>query len=207
DGSFTVAFTAKPDRNVPEKDEPSFKYTVTADVTDTTGETRSGSKSVEVGYTALRATVSADSWQTEGSEIKLTVSTTTLDGEGQAAKGTLKVYRLKQPEKVARAELDGGQPRQWRGNREPRPDPSQPVSWELGEVAFSADFATDGTGKATVTTKLPAGVYRTVVETKDRFDKAVTAKAQLQVLNPAADRLNNKLPSVVPAANWSVEPG
>jgi uncharacterized protein YfaS (alpha-2-macroglobulin family) len=207
DGSFTVAFTAKPDRSVPEKDEPSFKYTVTADVTDTTGETRSGSKSVEVGYAALRATVSADSWQTEGAEIKLTVSTTTLDGEGQAAKGTLKVYQLKQPEKVARAELDSSQPWQWRGNRAPKPDPSQPVSWELGEVAFNTDFATDGTGKATVTAKLPAGVYRAIVETKDKFDKAVTAKAQLQVLNPAADRLNIKLPSVVTSPKWSVEPG
>src|SRR5207248_4775453 len=183
DGSFTVAFTAKPDRSVPEKDEPSFRYTVTADVTDTTGETRSASKSVEVGYTALRATVSADEWQTEGSEIKLTVNTTTLDGEPQAAKGTLKVYRLKQPEKVARPELDGGyRPFRRPVNREPRPDPSKPVSWELGEVAFSAEFATDGTGKTTITTKLPAGIYRAVVETKDRFDKPVTAKAQLQVL-------------------------
>ncbi|MBO0697415.1 MAG: hypothetical protein J2P46_03410, partial [Zavarzinella sp.] len=51
DGSFTVKFTAKPDASVPEKDEPTFHFTVNADVTDSTGETRSGSKSVVVGYT------------------------------------------------------------------------------------------------------------------------------------------------------------
>ena len=55
DGSFTVPFVAKPDLTVSEKDEPSFRYVVNADVTDTTGETRSASKSVNVGYVALRA--------------------------------------------------------------------------------------------------------------------------------------------------------
>lgn len=208
DGSFTVAFAAKPDRAVPEKDEPSFRYAVTADVTDATGETRSASVVVEVGYTALRATVSADPWQTPGTDVKLAVATTTLDGEGQAAKGTLKVYRLRQPEKVVREQLeDEGWSPHWRGRRGPPPDPSDPANWEPGEVAFAADFATDGTGKATVSAKLPVGVYRAVVETKDRFGKSVTARARLQVFDPAADRLGVNLPSVAVPAKSTVEPG
>ena len=40
-GSFKIEFTAKPDISVPEKDEPTFHFAVYADVTDTTGETRS----------------------------------------------------------------------------------------------------------------------------------------------------------------------
>ena len=48
DGSFEVEFTAKPDPTVEEGDEPTFTFSVYADVTDTTGETRSGNYSVQL---------------------------------------------------------------------------------------------------------------------------------------------------------------
>ena len=41
DGSFKIQFIAKPDLSVAEKDEPIFQFEVSADVTDTNGETRS----------------------------------------------------------------------------------------------------------------------------------------------------------------------
>src|SRR5208283_1680493 len=41
DGTFSITFAAKPDEKVPEKDEPVFEFRITADVTDTAGETRS----------------------------------------------------------------------------------------------------------------------------------------------------------------------
>ena len=53
----SIPFQALPDLTVTRKDEPTFRYTITADVTDTTGETRTGTKSVQVGYVALRATI------------------------------------------------------------------------------------------------------------------------------------------------------
>lgn len=209
DGSFAVGFVARPDPSVPASDDPSFRYTVTADVTDTTGETRTGTKTVEVGYTALRATVTLGEWQTAGEPVKFTISTTTLDGEPQQAKGTLKVYALKQPEKVVRPDLDGGHrfPRPLPAGAAPKPDPTKPVSWELAEVVHAAEFATDPKGKAELTAKLPAGIYRAVVETKDKFDKPVTAKAQVQVLNPAVAKFGVRVPDVVTSPDWSVEPG
>ena len=42
DGTFHIEFTARPDLSVPEADEPTFHFTVHADVTDITGETPSG---------------------------------------------------------------------------------------------------------------------------------------------------------------------
>ncbi len=88
-----------------EESEPTFQYTIYADVTDTTGETRSAQRGVNVGYTALAATLTADDWQTDDKPVEITVRTTTLDGEGQQAEGVLKIYRLQQPEKVERAPL------------------------------------------------------------------------------------------------------
>jgi len=60
DGSFSIHFTAKPDISIPEEDEPTFEYSVHADVTDTTGETRSDERIVRAGYTALQASIYAD---------------------------------------------------------------------------------------------------------------------------------------------------
>src|SRR6185436_2905876 len=45
DGSFKFEFVAKPDLSVPENDEPTFVYSIYADVTDSSGETRSTQRS------------------------------------------------------------------------------------------------------------------------------------------------------------------
>ena len=217
DGTFTVTFTAKPDTSVPEKDEPTFHFTVHADVTDLTGETRSADRGVSVGYTALRANLTADDWQTADRDVKVTIATDTLDGEGQAAKGTVKVYRLKQPEKVHRPDILGQPITPRRPGRRggvaprpepgPRPDPSDPRTWELGDVVATRDFATDAAGKQDLAIKLDAGLYRAVAETQDRFGKPVTARAQVRVLNPDAAKLDLKVASVFAAPKWTLEPG
>ncbi|HEX4612580.1 MAG TPA: alpha-2-macroglobulin family protein [Urbifossiella sp.] len=208
DGTFTVPFTAMPDKSVPEADEPTFRYTVTAEVTDGTGETRVGTQAVEVGYVALRATVTIAEWQTADAPVKLAVGTTSLDGAGRETAGTVKVYHLKTPERPMRPELDPGyRPFPIAIGKAPKPDPARPVSWELGEVAHIAEFKTDGKGKAELAAKLPAGIYRAVVETKDAFGKVVTGKAQLLVLAPAADKLAVPVANVVSAPKWKVEPG
>jgi hypothetical protein len=217
DGSFPIEFVAKPDPSVSEKDEPTFHFQVSADVTDTAGETRSAQRGVNVGYTALKAAISAPEWITDETPVEIAISTQTLDGEGQVAEGSLKVYRLKQPEKVQRASLA---PQHYRfprpvvrGDRkggkpvEPPPDPSNPNSWELGEVVVEHGFTTDGAGKATFSRKLETGAYRAMLETQDRFGKKVTARLPLLVLKPEAKTLAIKIPNLVAAPKWSLEPG
>jgi hypothetical protein len=210
-GTFDVEFVARPDLLVAPSSEPTFQFTVYADVTDTAGETRSANKSLNVGYTALSASLTADDWQVVDKPVEIKVRTTTLDGEGQSAKGVLKVYALKQPEKVERPSLSG--PRyfaQFRGGKAaaaPRPDPANPNSWELGEVVFEQNVTTDAGGAAQANANLPAGIFRARLETKDRFGKAVTAELPVQVLDPAAGKLAIKIPNLVAAPKWTLEPG
>ncbi|MFO7902186.1 MAG: MG2 domain-containing protein, partial [Pirellulaceae bacterium] len=71
DGSFTVPFTARPEPSVSEKDEPTFRFTVHADVTDTTGETRSDQRAIQIAYTSLQASMSTDDWLVAGEEVKI----------------------------------------------------------------------------------------------------------------------------------------
>ena len=213
-GNFPVTFTAKPDNTVPEADEPTFVYTVTADVTDTTGETRSATQGVTLGYTAIAATVTAPDWLTAEEKVKLTITTKTHNGVGQPTKGTLKVYRLKQPESVIRPDLTSNrrvyQPRRAGGKviDEPKPDPADPLTWEEEAAALATlEFETDKDGTVEVPVELIAGPYRAVVEAKDAFGKDVTAKAQLTVIEPTAETFAIKIPNLVDAPNWTAEPG
>ena len=51
DGHFTITFIATPDVAIPLKADPLFDYRITADVTDISGETQSGSTTMTVGTT------------------------------------------------------------------------------------------------------------------------------------------------------------
>ena len=166
DGSFTVEFIAKPDLSAREKDEPTFDFTVYADVTDTTGETRTAQRMMCAGYTALQATLSATEWQTSDKPVEITLDSKTLDGEGQAAAGKLKVYALKQPANVQRPDLDweGGNVCQMgtghgpscetlvmdEGAGQGKADWTGTNSWELAEVVNEQAFQTDSSGSIKV---------------------------------------------------------
>ena len=211
DGAFKVEFLARPDRSISPTNEPTFQFTVHADVTDPSGETRSADRSVRVGYTALEASVDAESWQLAGTPVKMAIRTTTLDGEGQQAEGKLKVHRLKEPASVVRPPLAGGSPVPWRGmavQEGPRAvDLSDPNQWDLGEVAFEKGFNTDAEGRAEIQTPLAVGLYRVMLETQDRFGKKVTARLPLRVLKPEEPKLSLKIPHLFEAPKWQWEPG
>jgi hypothetical protein len=209
DGKFVVPFVARPDLSVAEQDEPIFQFTVHADVTDTTGETRSTQRVVNVGYTALQAAMTADDWQTIDQGVEISISTRSLDGDPRAAKGTVRIYQLQQPEQVHRPPL---QPiHVWRrggaGDTTPPADPSNPDSWPLGDVIVERAFATDAGGTLRQTFELPAGPLRALLETEDGLGKKVTAVLPLQVLDPKSERFAIKVPSRVAAPKWSLEPG
>jgi uncharacterized protein YfaS (alpha-2-macroglobulin family) len=214
-GKFTVEFVAKPDVTVKEEDEPTFQFTVYADVTDTNGETRSGQHTINVGYTDLKASMTAADWLTDEKPVEINVLTQTLNNEGQKADVAVKIHRLKQPEKVQRANLSGYRPMPVRlsggesGGKipPPKPDPSNPNSWELGAVAYEQGLTTDGAGKGTIRTKLEPGAYRVVLQTQDRFGKKVTAELPIEVLKPEAKQFPIKVPNKVAGPKWSLEPG
>ena len=154
---------------VPEKDEPSFRYTVTADVTDTTGETRTGSKSVNVGYVALRATVDvrrvARSSDKE-SEVRDHHDHARRRGagrEGHAEDSRAEAAREGRPRRTSTADTARGSAPARRRTRSRCPTRASRMSWELGDVVFTTDFATNGNGKADVERpSSPAGIYRAV---------------------------------------------
>ena len=207
DGRFMVSFFAKPDAKVPQKDEPVFSFKVMADVTDTTGETRTGERFVALGYTAWQASVVCDAWQTEAQPVSLNVRVQTHDGTGTEAKGVLKVFTVKQPDRVKRPQIQSNQYGDPFGHGAVDPDPSNPESW-MEDKEIAAETVQTGTnGVATLSKNLKAGMYRVRFEARDAADKAVTARQTVRVLDPESKRLALKVPEYFEAASWRVEPG
>jgi hypothetical protein len=198
DGSFSILFTAKPDLSIPEEDEPIFEYSVHADVTDTSGETRSDDYIVRAGYTALQATISSNAWQTPDEPVGLTITTQTIDGQAEPAEGLLQVYSLKQPDEVIRAEL---------GSTGPQPDQSNPDTWELADLIGEYSFQTDAQGQATLPVVLEAGIYRAMLQTQDRFGGPVAARHTIHVVEPEAMHFGVRVANHFAAPRWSLEPG
>lgn len=208
DGTFTLEFPASPDRRVPEKDDPRFVFAVHADVTDSAGETRSAHRTIWVGYTALDARVMVSDWQTEDRPVELGLRTTTLDDEPQSAEGIVRIHALEAPAKVRRPSMFGSFADDLvQTNEDGRSDLSRLDTWPVGSMVFERGFTTETNGSTRVHASLPAGAYRVVVETQDRFGKRVKAMCSLYVARPQDTRLLIPLPFYLGAPKWEVEPG
>ncbi|MBU6221297.1 MAG: hypothetical protein KGR24_00945 [Planctomycetes bacterium] len=228
-GAFAITFPAKPDRTVPRESAPVFTFAVTADVTDAGGETRSDEHRVMAGYAPLEATLSAEAWQAAEADggtaaVPIALTTHALDGGPRAAAGTLKVFRLVQPEKVPRGSLfmpgmEGPRPVLPRRGGKGRPaqkipapapaDPADVEAWAAGEPVLTEEVSTDAaTGKTLVTAKLAPGIYRAEFEMPAVGDTpAVKARHTIEVLAPAADRYGVRRPFVLVAERLTAQPG
>ncbi|HON08873.1 MAG TPA: hypothetical protein PLW02_12320, partial [Verrucomicrobiota bacterium] len=199
---------AKPDPTVSPESEATFMFTIYADVTDSSGETRSANRVVIVGFTALSANIEAPQWVTVDVGTHLKVKTTTLDGEPQIAEGSFKVYKLKEPQQVYLAPFNNMQ--WWVQEVDPseiEPDMSNPFNWQEGELVSEKGITTTKDGIAEMDFKLKVGCYRAVFETVDKYGKKVTAREQFTVVDTSADKFGVKIPNMLTAPRWSVEPG
>lgn len=204
-GSFAIPFEARPDPAAERDSSPTFTYVVSADVTDTTGETRTATTTLRLGWTALEARLTAPDFFEAGTATDLALVTTTLDGRPAVARGSVEIVKLKGPAKPAPRMLFQG----WRygGSSRRGADPSRWESWEeAGTVATNA-FSTNEAGQGTLPLNLPAGAYRAKLTTKDRFGATVEAFLPFLVVDPTASRLGVALPSLVRARSSWVEVG
>ena len=219
DGTFQINFPAVPDRVSPPRSLPTFTYHVTADVTDTGGETRSAKRQVSAGYVDVEATLDVDEWLVTDDEnpasVTIRVSTLSLDAAPRGVAGTLRINHLIQPKRVARTDFTAGSISydmlQRRKSAEssalPVPQDDDPKTWAEGKQVTTSEIVTDvssGKGKATV--QLHPGIYRatfTIPATKDRPE--VMATRLVEVINPKAKKYEIKKPFVLRVEKATVE--
>lgn len=215
-GKFAVTFDAMADESVDRKSEPKFRFEITADVTDTTGETRDATARVLVGYTTMEATMSTSqaNWLSVEKPIEVNIATKTLQGDAVPAKVKVDVYSLKKPDAIGRKpidnatvwdriDLDAGQ----LDGQQDEVRADEPNSWPTDQVIKTVELTTDEAGDASFEVELGAGNFRAVLSAVDSAGNDVKAILPLQVIDPDAEKCEIALANVFALEKKSYAPG
>jgi uncharacterized protein YfaS (alpha-2-macroglobulin family) len=212
-GKFIVRFLARPDLSVPKESQPIFTFTVSADVTDSSGETRSGECRLRLGTVSLEAVLKAQDWQEQGKPAAFTVTASTLNGKPAAAAGTVEIFSLKGPEKPVPQELFGEvsvvENEARRKGQVGFAATSDWRKWPEGALAAKKDFATSASGQPACILKfdLKSGAYKARLKTKDKFGATVEALSYFVVLDPGSQDFNVRVPFFTAQKSAQVEVG
>ncbi|MFN7280313.1 MAG: MG2 domain-containing protein, partial [bacterium] len=192
-GKFDIRFAAVPDKKIDPSLLPVFEYRITADVTDLNGETRSGDRTLPVGYHSLNLEIVTGNGgdPTNAADASITLKASNLEGLPRMVKATLELRPLRSPQRLIR-------PRLWAA-----PDTflmseteyiryfpfdeyareAQPETWATGPVLFrSVDSLRDGRSDVRLPLKaIKAGWYRIMLTATDKRGMPVTAQRDIRV--------------------------
>ena len=186
-GTFNIPFTPEADERGGEGSrEVTYRYRVSADLTDEGGETRSASRSFRLGFVSVEATIDTDAgFFLEKVAGSLAVTRSDLNGTPRAGGGSWRLVMLKQPDTTAlpadqpipNPRRDGAQElyRTPGDNLRPRWNPEYSYlsvvrGWHDGQELGRGTLAHNEQGKAALTLPaLNAGTYRLYYETVDDF--------------------------------------
>ena len=104
-GAFIIPFKAIPDPGSDKAGLPIFTYTVSVDVTDLSGETRSSNGSVSIGYHSLSVSADVAESYVNAKNEWITIKTSNLNGSPLSASGTVSIHALSAPNKLYRERL------------------------------------------------------------------------------------------------------
>ncbi|MES1226451.1 MAG: alpha-2-macroglobulin, partial [Bacteroidota bacterium] len=207
DGKFFITFAAIPDKSIDKKTEPVFDYSVSADVTDINGETRSGQTNVSVGYKSLNLSISlpygdnlvADSLK------NIFIKTENLSGEFEPTKVNVTIYKLKSPERLIRQRY-WQQPDEFVMSKEeyiknfPNDeyrDETKKETWEKESKVFESSDSTKEDSRYKIQgASFRAGWYVIEVNAKDKYGEDVKNIKFIQLFDPKTGNPAN------PQYNW-----
>ncbi len=215
DGSFTVTFKAIPDLTLERKTDPVFTYTVYADVADINGESHNSETVISVGYKALLVNTDLADDINLDHEVRFILSTTNLNGEKEAASGSITISKLLKPDQVLFS-------RKWaRPDRftmtkdefqrdfpgEVYKDEDDVTTWQKESSVYSANFSTPADSLFIVGNQLQAGMYLFEVKTKDAFGGEVLFKKYFSAFQPKTEVTEAVSPLFFTLLTPKAEPG
>ena len=189
-GEFTINFKAIPDASIDKKDQPTFYYEVSADITDINGETRSGSTSVAVAYHAIQLIINTPDELPADSLIKLLIRSANLNDIYEKATVTVTIHKLKQPYRIFRQRY-WEQPDQFLMSEEEYhrlfpydiyKDENLVANWLKEEKIFeNTDTTSENANYKLQTTNFKPGWYLIEVTSKDKYGETVKAIKTIQL--------------------------
>jgi TonB-dependent SusC/RagA subfamily outer membrane receptor len=192
EGKFTITFKAEPDEAIAAATEPIFDFTVSADITDINGETRSANKHVSVGYKRLQLTIAAPKLTEADSLKQITISTKNMNGENEAANVSVKIYAIQTPQRLIRKRL-------WQRadmfvmdkntylQNFPNDDYTDELNeqlWPVNSLVFEGNINTGNNLKFEIGNyKLTAGFYKIEATTIDKDGNTIKDVHYMQLFN------------------------
>lgn len=190
DGNFKIRFKAIPDEGIEKKDQPTFIYEVSADVTDINGETRSGNTSVNVAYQSLFLTIDAAENLPADSLNTVKIKSANINDLFIKAKVTVSMYALQSPNKMFRSRY-WEKPDAFIMTKEEHDrdfpldaynDENDMPKWPLGKQIFTVSDSTSALGKfALPNIKPEPGWYKVIVTSKDASGEEVKAEKFVRI--------------------------
>lgn len=192
-GNFVITFPAIPDESVPKESEPTFIFTVYADITDLNGETRSGNIIIPVSYQALQIHSSLEGKIITDSLPFVKINTQNIIGEFEQSTVTVDLIELKKPQKIFRsrywqqpdrflytpAEYSAWFPNDIYFNE------NEPQHWPQGKTVFTRTDTTSFSGKWNWQKfTLTAGWYKLTIKATDKYGEPVNFESYFEATNP-----------------------
>ncbi len=216
-GQFEIDFKAIPDLSIDKKVEPTFSYTIYADVTDINGETHSSSKVVYVGYKALTLNIPVSNIDTKVGKDTFDIYTQNLAGEFEPAAGEITIWKLKGSNKTFRDRY-WNQPDLHLYSKEEYyqlfphdlyEDENNKFKWEKEKKVFSTSFNTKNNKKLTLNDleKWDLGEYVLEISSKDKYGESVQGKTYFQVFSSEKKSVPVKTVNYSQALKTKAEPG
>lgn len=199
-GNYEIPFKAIPDVSIKKENLPIFSYTISADITDINGETRSATTTVRVGYHAMTANINVESQLDKSKkEQKISIGTQNLNGQSVSAKGQLKIYKLVSPDYVLRNRPWPAPDYKYWSKKDFKAlyphdsytDEHDPNTWEKGKLVMKTDFDTEKNTEIELENikKWESGHYLLELETTDAFGQKVKAKSKTCVFSEKEKKL------------------
>ncbi len=215
DGSFTVTFKAIPDLSVDRKTDPVFTYTVYADVSDVNGESHSSETGISVGYKALLVKTDLKDDINLEKGIQFSIITSNLNGEKEAAYGSIVISKLRKPNQVlfsrkwakpdtfiiTKDEFEKDFPGEVYNAEDDR------TTWPIESTVFSTKFNTPSDSAFTPGNQMQAGSYVIEIKTKDTFGEDVLYKKYFNTFQPESSKSDAVSPAFFTLLTPVAEPG
>lgn len=93
-GNFLIKFTAEPEYTVDSSSLPVFVYTISADITDATGETHTTSLDISAGYTSVTLSIEAPQEIKANTPFVISLSGKNLNGQPAAISGSVTLEEI-----------------------------------------------------------------------------------------------------------------
>ncbi len=199
DGRFTIPFPALPDETLSPEDRPEYLFTVSVDVTDANGETRSGSRTVRLGYLQLKAEMELPAKADLASPMMpLQLHAQNLDGNPTAAAGNITIEAVAPPPR-ALVERYWDRPDYYimdkaafiqRFPHLPYADEHQHHNWEVTDTAFEQGVQLNGQDTLFLNyAGWSVGHYRATLSLEDESGERVETVKYFSVYDSEKERL------------------